>query len=79
MLAQVRTALAAVQVPAGAFGHLPDSDQLHTAYNEHATAEQQNLTDLMDLLSYAATGLHSTAGNYRTNESDLQASLGGGR
>ncbi|UNO39649.1 hypothetical protein [Streptomyces sp. MST-110588] len=75
---RIGLALAHVDVPSGAFGHLPDSDELHSAYNEHAEAAQQNIKDLAELVQTAAESLREAAGNYFANEYALQAGFGGG-
>ncbi|GAA4851045.1 hypothetical protein [Kitasatospora terrestris] len=78
-LARIQSVLAGVEVPGGAFGHLPDSDELHEGYNEHATGEQQNLSDLMEVLDFAAEGLQDSAANYRETEDGIHTMVGGGR
>ncbi|MFJ1705036.1 hypothetical protein [Kitasatospora sp. NPDC088346] len=77
-LARIQAALGAVQIPGGAFGHLPDSDELHEGYNDHAVSEQQNLSDLMDVLDHAAEGLEVTADNYRGADEDIRTMMGTG-
>lgn len=61
-----------------AFGHLPGAQQLFEAYQKHATAEQQNFTDLLEALEGMANGLHASAQNYRAQEDELETGFGGG-
>ncbi|MFD7104904.1 hypothetical protein [Streptomyces celluloflavus] len=74
---RIALALAHVEIPSGAFGKLPESDELHTSYNEHATAAQQNIHDLTDILQSAAESLRAMAGAYVANEYALQEGFGG--
>jgi hypothetical protein len=79
VLSQAKNALAQVQIPSGSFGKLPESDSLHSSYNDHATADQQNISDLMDCLQYIGEALAATAVNYLENEGDLAGLFGGGQ
>ncbi|TSB32641.1 hypothetical protein OG422_27615 [Streptomyces sp. NBC_01525] len=74
---RIGRALEHVEIPSGAFGKLPESDELHTSYNEHATAAQQNIHDLAELLQGVAEGLRATAGSYVQTEYAQQQSFGG--
>lgn len=78
-IARIQSKLASVQLASDAFGHLPDAQNLYSAYREHADAEQQNLADLCEVLDHAAQGLEVTARNYRDQDEDIAASFGGGR
>lgn len=78
---RISSALAHVQVTNGAFGRLPDSDELHSSYREHASAAEQNVKDLAEVLSTAADSLREVAGEYmRTELAEEQGlkRLGGG-
>lgn len=77
-LAAVQSKLASVSVPSDAFGHLPSSRQLYRAYQEHATAERQNVGDLKEALEGIVHGLEVSAANYRTHEDQLAAGFRGG-
>ncbi|PBC70909.1 PE family protein [Streptomyces sp. TLI_235] len=77
-LAAVQGALAGVEVPAGAFGHLPDSEELREGYFEHAQAEQENLADLMEVLDHVSGGLQESASAYRDSEDEIGRGVGGG-
>ncbi|MFF9479697.1 hypothetical protein [Streptomyces sp. NPDC014733] len=74
---RIGRALEHVEIPSGAFGKLPESDELHSSYNEHATAAQQNIHDLADLLQGVAEGLRATAGGYVQTEYAQQQTFGG--
>ncbi|MGP8302282.1 hypothetical protein ACTPOK_31045 [Streptomyces inhibens] len=74
---RIARALEHVEIPSGAFGKLPESDELHTSYNEHATAAQQNIHDITELLQSAAESLRAMAGAYVANEYALQEGFGG--
>ncbi|MFD7923786.1 hypothetical protein ACFV3R_31835 [Streptomyces sp. NPDC059740] len=74
---RIGRALDQVDVPAGAFGKLPESDELHTAYTEHAQAAQQDVRDLTDLLLHASETLRAMAGNYIQNEMATEHDFGG--
>ncbi|GAA1123170.1 MULTISPECIES: hypothetical protein [Kitasatospora] len=77
-LAAARDTLAGVEVPAGAFGHLPDSEELRDGYHDHAQAEQDNLADLMDVLAHVTDGLEANAADYRDGEDEVGRGVGGG-
>lgn len=79
VLSQIQATLAQVQIPDGAFGKLPNSAELLDAYSGHATAEQQNCSDLMDCLDYATGGLQTTAVNYSGTDADMAGMFGGGQ
>lgn len=68
-LAQVHSTLAGVSVPGGAFGKLPESSDMESAYAKHATAEVSNTAQLPGLLNEVAQGLETTAANYTAAES----------
>ncbi|WP_329121278.1 hypothetical protein [Streptomyces sp. NBC_01465] len=70
-------ALGGVDVPWGAFGKLPDSDELHAAYREHAAASEQNVQDLVGVMQTVIDNLRTTAGNYIGVESATDAAFGG--
>ncbi|GAA3794288.1 hypothetical protein GCM10022403_030200 [Streptomyces coacervatus] len=74
---RVASALAHITVPAGAFGKLPDSDELHSAYQEHAGAAEHNVQDLVSVLADVAKGLRDVGGEYLRNEYDLGQGLDG--
>jgi uncharacterized protein YukE len=75
-LEQVHATLAGVQVPAGAFGKLPESADLHSAYQAHAQAEVTNTSQLPDLLTQVGGALDGTADHYTAAEvSNLEAIL----
>ncbi|MEU9110525.1 hypothetical protein AB0D04_01690 [Streptomyces sp. NPDC048483] len=74
---RIARALEHVEIPSGAFGHLPESDELHNAYKEHAAAAQQDIHDIAELLQGAAQALRHMAGSYVANEYALQAGFGG--
>ncbi|MFF7414808.1 hypothetical protein [Streptomyces lydicus] len=75
---RIARALEHVEIPSGAFGKLPESDELHSSYNEHATAAQQNIHDIAELLQGAAEALRAMAGSYVANEYATQEGFGGG-
>ncbi|AOP46188.1 hypothetical protein [Streptomyces lydicus] len=75
---RIARALEHVEIPSGAFGKLPESDELHSSYNEHATAAQQNIHDIAELLQGAAESLRAMAGGYVANEYATQEGFGGG-
>lgn len=78
---RVSSALAHIHIPHGAFGKLPDSDELQSSYREHASAAEQNVKDLAELLGTAADNLREVAGEYiRTELAHEQGldGLGGG-
>ncbi|MGD3107978.1 hypothetical protein [Streptomyces sp. YGL11-2] len=77
-LTQIQSKLSSVTLSSDAFGHLPDAQNLFTAYEEHATAERQNLPDLMAILQHAAEGLHATSESYQAQDSETAAGFGGG-
>jgi hypothetical protein len=68
-LEQVHRALTAVDVAAGAFGKLPESADMHSAYSQHASAEVANTAGLPGLLDQVADGLVASAENYEEVES----------
>lgn len=74
---RVAAALAHVNVPAGAFGKLPDSDELHSAYREHASAAEHNVHDLAGVIEDVAEKLRGVAGEYLRHELALQQGLNG--
>lgn len=67
-LQQVNAALAEVQVPAGAFGKLPESGDLHSEYQAHARAEVTNTAELPGLLEQVAEALGASADHYAGTE-----------
>lgn len=80
-LPRISSALAHIQIPHGAFGKLPDSDELQSSFREHASAAEQNVKDLAEVLSTAADSLREVAAGYlRTDLAEEQGlkSLGGG-
>ncbi|MEV7217102.1 hypothetical protein AB0O31_28920 [Kitasatospora cineracea] len=78
-IAQIRSALAGVQLSSEAFGKLPGSGELHGSYQEHAEAEQENFADLIELLDATGEGVRFTVDNYESNEQDTAEVYGGGR
>ncbi|MDR3035818.1 MAG: hypothetical protein LBV78_22430 [Kitasatospora sp.] len=78
-IAQIRAALAGVQLSSEAFGKLPGSGELHGSYQEHAEAEQENFADLIELLDATGEGVRFTVDNYESNEQDTAEVYGGGR
>jgi hypothetical protein len=74
---RVASALAHITVPNGAFGKLPDSDELHSAYRDHASAAETNVHDLASVLEDVAQGLRDVGGQYLRNEYDLGQGLDG--
>lgn len=68
-LEQVHAALAGASVPGGAFGKLPESAGMESAYAQHASAEVTNTAELPGLLTRVAQGLDACAGNYAAAES----------
>ncbi|MFJ4681175.1 MULTISPECIES: hypothetical protein [unclassified Kitasatospora] len=78
-IAQIRSALAGVQLSSEAFGKLPGSGELHGSYQEHAEAEQENFADLLDLLDGTAEGVRFAVDNYESNEHETAAVYGGGQ
>ncbi|MGW3117865.1 hypothetical protein ACWDBW_12095 [Streptomyces sp. NPDC001107] len=76
-LPRVASALAHITVPGGAFGKLPDSDELHSAYLEHAAAAEHNVQDLVSVLADVAQGLRDVGGQYLSNEYDLGQGMDG--
>ncbi|MEV0092606.1 hypothetical protein [Streptomyces sp. NPDC050738] len=73
----IASALGGVDVPWGAFGKLPDSDELHSAYRDHAAASQQDVQDLIGVMATVIQNLRTTAGNYLTVEHATDATFGG--
>ncbi|MGI5257461.1 hypothetical protein ACWDBF_34910 [Streptomyces angustmyceticus] len=71
-------ALEHVEIPQGAFGKLPESDELHASYKEHAHAAQQDIHDLAELLRDAAEKLRAVAGHYAANEYATREGFGNG-
>lgn len=67
-----------VEIPKGAFGKLPESDELHASYNEHASAARQDLHDIAELLVGAVESLRATAGHYVANEYATRDGFGAG-
>lgn len=57
--------LAAISVPGGAFGKLPESGDLEGAYRQHADAEVGNASQMPKLLSEVAAGLAGAARTYQ--------------
>jgi hypothetical protein len=78
-IARIQSGLASVRLTSDAFGHLPDAQNLHSAYQEHADAEKENLAALREVLAHAAHGLEVTAQNYRDQDEEIAAGFGGGR
>ncbi|WP_282202652.1 hypothetical protein [Kitasatospora fiedleri] len=78
-IAQIRSALAGVQLSSEAFGKLPGSGELYGSYQEHAEAEQENFADLLDLLDGTAEGVRFAVDNYESNEHETAAVYGGGQ
>ncbi|GAA2751377.1 MULTISPECIES: WXG100 family type VII secretion target [Kitasatospora] len=76
-IGQIRSALAGVPLSSDDFGKLPGSGELHDSYQEHATAEQQNFADLVELLDGTAEGLRHSAANYEEHELETAAVYGG--
>ncbi|MFG2141366.1 hypothetical protein [Streptomyces sp. NPDC048650] len=74
---RIARALEHVEIPSGAFGKLPESDELLSAYKEHATAAQENVHDLVELLEGAVEALRATAGNYVAIEHELESGFSG--
>ncbi len=74
---RVASALAHIAVPQGAFGKLPDSDELHSAYQDHAGAAEHNVQDLVSVLADVAKGLRDVVGQYLSYEYDLGKGLDG--
>jgi hypothetical protein len=74
-LPRAASAIAHVNIPHGAFGKLPGSEELHSAYREYAGAAEQNIKALADIVGDVAGGLRSVAGNYLHNEQALSQGL----
>jgi hypothetical protein len=70
-LQQVNAALAEAQVPAGAFGKLPESGELHSEYQAHAQAEVTNTAELPGLLEQVAEALGASADHYAGTEAAI--------
>jgi predicted trehalose synthase len=68
-LEQVHSTLAGVSSPGGAFGKLPESADMQSAYAQHASAEVSNTAKLPGLLNQVAQGLDACASNYAAAES----------
>jgi uncharacterized protein YukE len=85
-LEQIHQTLSAVQIDADAFGLLPASHDLYSAYTEHAQAEVENTAEAAELLHETGGGLEQTAANYEETENavtelhrSMQSRLGDGR
>ncbi|MFJ9692073.1 hypothetical protein [Kitasatospora sp. NPDC101183] len=76
-LSTIRWKLASITLKSSDFGHLPNAQHLFDEYHLHATAEQQNLSDLADILSDVVTGLGHTAHTYVNSEKDVTTVYGG--
>ncbi|GAA1349757.1 hypothetical protein [Streptomyces beijiangensis] len=74
----IASALGGVDVPWGAFGKLPDSDELHASYRDHAAASAQNVQDLLGVMETVVENLRTTAGNYFAVEDVTSETFGGG-
>jgi uncharacterized protein YukE len=62
--ATIHRALAAISVPAAAFGKLPEAGDLESAYHAHATAEIDNAAQMPELLSEVSERLASNGRVY---------------
>lgn len=75
---RIARALEHAEIPAGAFGKLPESDELHASYKEHAAAAQQDIHDIAELLQGAAEKLRAVAGHYVADEYAAREGFGTG-
>ncbi|MBR7824698.1 hypothetical protein KDK95_00130 [Actinospica sp. MGRD01-02] len=85
-LERIHQTLAGVQIDGDAFGLLPASGDLHSAYTAHAQAEVENTAEAAQLLHETGAGLEQTAVNYGQTEQaitemyhNMRGQLGGGR
>lgn len=76
-LDRIRTAISGISISPTAFGHLPNAQNLAQAYQEHAEASRQNLSDLAETLTHTANGLTVTAQNYGEHDRAISQGLGG--
>ncbi|MFI5534291.1 WXG100 family type VII secretion target [Kitasatospora sp. NPDC051853] len=78
-IAEIQSRLASVSLNSNDFGKLPDAQNLYEAYQEHAEAERENLTDLTEILADTAGGLQDTADNYANHDVAIASVYGGGQ
>jgi WXG100 family type VII secretion target len=63
-LERINSALAAVHLPADAFGKLPEAGDLYAAYTQHASEVLDITAKLPEQIQQVAQGLYSTAKSY---------------
>ncbi|WP_354642499.1 WXG100 family type VII secretion target [Kitasatospora camelliae] len=78
-IASIRSVLGSVTLASDDFGKLPNSGELYAAYQEHADADQENFTDLIEILQATAEGLEHSAAAYEDQDHVVAAVYGGGR
>ncbi|WP_037576354.1 type VII secretion target [Phaeacidiphilus oryzae] len=62
---RIHGSLAAVNVSADWFGHLPESSSLHSQYESHAQAEKTNTSQMADFLEAIGESLADIARTYQ--------------
>lgn len=78
-LSRIAEATAAISISSDAFGHLPNAQNLASAYQEHAGASRQNVGELGNAVHGTSAGLASVSQNYQDHEEYLSGTMGGGR
>lgn len=75
-LTQVHSALARIDLPADAFGKMPEAGTLHSAYTEHAQDMLKVTSELPQQIANVAQGLHNTAELYSGLEANMAKGIG---
>ncbi|GAA4075212.1 hypothetical protein [Streptomyces shaanxiensis] len=66
----IRNRIRPLDLPAGAFGKLSESDSLKADYDTQSTEAEADLKDVMESLAALATGVRLTAAAYDATEED---------
>ncbi|MGW4383734.1 hypothetical protein [Kitasatospora sp. NPDC004531] len=76
-LSRIASATAAITISSDAFGHLPNAQHLASAYQEHASANRENLGALGSAVGGTSDGLTSVSRNYQDHEEYVVRTMGG--
>ncbi|WP_033213049.1 hypothetical protein [Kitasatospora phosalacinea] len=77
-LGRIAEATAAITISSDAFGHLPNAQNLASAYQEHAVASRENVGLIGSAVDGSSQGLAGVSRNYTDHEDYVVGTMGGG-
>ncbi|OKJ08301.1 hypothetical protein [Kitasatospora sp. CB01950] len=78
-LSRIASVTAAITISSDAFGHLPNAQHLASAYEEHASANRENIGALGSAVNGTSEGLTGVSQNYQDHEDYVVRTMGGGQ